>query len=87
MDFEKPLLGFCNLTNKKVWVGFWPLILIYCNLGISFAIVLIQNLHLHKMKHFMETDVNIIMQIKSVLGIRIHAKMVENAGKDTINRH
>ena len=36
------------------------------------------------MKRFMVTDANIIMQIKSVLGIRIHAKMVGNAGKDTI---
>ena len=70
---------FSSLCAPAPFIA-WPNIVIYYHLGISFAIVLTQNLHLLKMKPFMEIDVSTITQIKSARGTKIHAKTEENAG-------
>ena len=73
------LRPFTSTPTRLAFIT-WPNIVIYYHLGISFAIVLTQNLHLLKMKPFMEIDVSTITQIKSARGTKIHAKTEENAG-------
>ena len=76
------ILNLRPFTSTPTRLAFitWPNIVIYYHLGISFAIVLTQNLHRLRMKPFMEIDASTITQIKSARGTKIHAKMEGNAG-------
>ena len=73
------LRPFTSTPTRLAFIT-WPNIVIYYHLGISFAIVLTQNLHRLRMKPFMEIDASTITQIKSARGTKIHAKMEGNAG-------